>query len=133
MGFGRAAEAAEVSFPQKLSCSAVLADPRPLVGYGVPAYIGHTPLAQTVVADLHESVAQLVGVKKLDELLLKKGIAPGKVDRTRLSQHPKRIFRRQILLCLLLFFHQELEDPRSLGHILEPQVPLEECLAAALR
>ncbi len=45
-------------------------------------------------------------------------VATGKINGTGFAQHSQSVLRRKKFLGLITLFHQEFEDPRSLGHIL---------------
>ena len=109
----------------KLSRRAVLADAPAFVGYGIEIDIGHPPLSQAVIADLHKAVLELIGLQKLNEPLLQLPVSPDQIDRLGPAQHPHSVFRWQEPLRLAFLLDQKFKRPGALRHLLESQVSFE--------
>jgi len=62
MGLCPPPQPVKVSLAEQLRSSAVLTDMPALVDYGTLVHVCDPALSQTVVADIHKSISQLVGV-----------------------------------------------------------------------
>src|SRR5512139_621968 len=132
MGLAGPAQTPKVRLAQELRSRTVLADAPALVNYGLLIHVSHPALAEAVIADLHKTVCKLIGFKELYELLLHYLVAAGQINGSGLAQHAHGILGRKKLLSFLSFLHQKFKSPRTLGHILQPQISLKKRLAAAL-
>ena len=132
VGLGSAAQMPEIRLSQQFCSSAVLADARSLVGYGLQRYISHFALPETMAADLNKPVFELVGLQQLDELLFQYRVSTGKIYGIRFAKQTHCVLGWKVLLRVGFLFDQKLEDPRPLRHILQSQMSFKKSLAAAL-